>query len=459
MKKNIFLYFFLFLCVDTYGQSGGVAFKSTDAALQTAFIRAKEMALSYKGKPDDPVGAWYESALPPRSAFCMRDVAHQSIGGEILGLSTANKNMLRLFVKNISESKDWCSYWEISHLGKPAVEDYRNDKEFWYNLNANFDILNTNWKLYLWTGDEEYINGDDFENFNEKSVKDYIDRWVLQADSLLIRPAHPNAPIPFNLKDSFHRCRGLPSYSEGVPNIKMGIDLVGAIYRGLMSYALIMDVKGQPDVAKEFRVKASAYQNSLDALWWNDGSSRYNTFYSNDNKFGMEEGETFLLWFDALKEGERKEKTIQHLLSKNWNVENLSYFPLIMYQNGQAARAYDYMLHLTDPATARREYPEVSFGVIKGFVEGLMGVEADARIDQITTLYRGKNKDTSELKDVPILKTTISIKHIGNKVTMLTNYGKKQILWQPKFLDDQGKTITKKSVWVKSGQSLTVNRN
>ncbi|TCD26453.1 hypothetical protein EZ456_12690 [Pedobacter psychrodurus] len=457
MKRILFVHFFLCLCCGVYAQ-GGVSFKSTDAALQTAFVRAKEMALSYKGKATDPVGPWYESALPPRSAFCMRDVAHQSIGGEILGLSKENKNMFRLFVNNISESKDWCSYWEINHLGKPAIEDYRNDTAFWYNLNANFDILSASWKLYLWTGDQEYINGAGFKNFHEKSVSEYIKRWVLQADSLLKRPTHPNAPVPFNDNDAFHRCRGLPSYSEGVPNIKMGVDLVGAIYSGLMSYAAILELKGQHDKAKQFKEKAVGYQKSIDALWWNDRVSRYNTFYSNDNKFGMDEGETFLLWFDALKAGERKEKTIQHLLSKDWNVENLSYFPLIMYQNGQAEKAYGYLLHLTDPATARREYPEVSFGVIKGFTEGLMGVEADARLNQISTLYRGKKTTIAELKDLPVLMTSITVKHDGNIATTLTNNGKKKILWEPKFLDDKGKTIVKKAVWIKPGSSLKIKR-
>ncbi|NRF41184.1 hypothetical protein [Pedobacter foliorum] len=458
MKRSLLLYLFLCLCCGAYAQNGGVTFKSSDAALQTAFGRAKEMALSYKGKPGDPVGPWYESALPPRAAFCMRDVSHQSIGGEILGLHKENKNMQRLFVNNISESKDWCSYWEINHLGKPAGEDYRNDKEFWYNLNANFDVLNTNWKLYLWTGDQEYIKGAGFENFHEKSVTDFIDRWVLQADSLLTRPTHPNAPVPFNIEDSFHRCRGLPSYSEGVPNIKMGVDLVGAIYRGLMSYAAILELKGQTQKAKLYKEKAAAYQKSIDDLWWNESASRYNTYYSNDLKFGMEEGDTFLLWFDALKEGDRKEKTIQHLLSRDWNIENLSYFPLIMYQNGQADRAYNYMLHLTNPETKRREYPEVSYGVIKGFVEGLMGVEADARVSKISTLYRGKSEVTSELNDLPVLNTLITLKHEGNKKSVLTNNGKKKILWQPRFLNDKGKVIVKAPVWVQAGKSVTVNR-
>jgi hypothetical protein len=38
------------------------------------------------------------------------------------------------------------------------------------------------------------------------------------------------------------------------------------------------------------------------------------------------------------------------------------------------------MLLLTNPETKRREYPEVSYGVILGFASGLMGIEPDARL-------------------------------------------------------------------------------
>ena len=69
-------------------------------------------------------------------------------------------------------------------------------------------------------------------------------------------------------------------------------------------------------------------------------------------------------------------------------IENLSYFPLIMYQNGYADKGYDYILHLTSLSTERRDYPEVSFGVIEGFVEGLMGIDADERFNRVSTQYR-----------------------------------------------------------------------
>lgn len=433
MKKYLLTLIFIAVCIFTFSQSGGVTFKSSDTALQTAFMRAKEMALHYKGKPDDPVGPWYESALPPRAAFCMRDVAHQSLAAEVLGMSRENKNMFTLFVSNISQSKDWCSFWEINRLGKPAPEDYRNDTAFWYNLNANFDILNACWKLYLWTGDEMFIKNAAFKNFFDKSVNEYIHSWVLEADSLLTRPTHPNASESFNIADAFHRCRGLPSYSEGVPNIKMGVDLIAAICRGLLSYAAILRTDGQAQKAEIFEQKARAYQQRIDTDWWDDEADLYNTYYSNDNRFGKTEGETFLLWFDALADSTRKQKTLQHLLANNWNVENLSYFPLIMYQNGYWEKAYNYMLHLTNPATERREYPEVSYGVIKGFTEGLMGIEADARINQISTYYRNITDDKCELNNVPVCGTMISITHSGKKKSLLNNNGQKTITWRAVF--------------------------
>jgi hypothetical protein len=462
MKKTIALLISYCVLASLFGQEG-IQFTSSDTSLQTAFSRAKEMALHYKGRRDDPVGSWYESALPPRSAFCMRDVSHQSIAGEILGLHKENKNMFTLFAKNISAGKDWCSYWEMNRLGKPAPEDYRNDKEFWYNLNANFDVLTACWKLYLWTGDEEYINGKLFENFHNKSAADFIESWVLYPDSLLTRPAHPNAPMPFNDKDDFHRCRGLPSYSEGVPNIKMGVDLIAAIYRGLLSYSAILQTNGQHKKAELYAQKAKAYQQRMDADWWDNTASLYHTYYSNSNQFGRDEGETFLLWFDALKDSTRKQKTIQHLLSKEWNVENLSYFPLIMYQNGYADKAYDYMLHLTDPSTQRREYPEVSFGVIKGFVEGLMGIDADVRFNRVSTLYRSSKETTSTVNNVPLLKTFISLIHKSSKQSSLTNEGKKAVIWRAKFSGDctsiyvnnKPAKVTKEKDWLGNIVSFT----
>lgn len=418
----------------SFGQSESVlTFSSSDTALARSFKWASQMALHYKGAVTDPVGPWYESALPPRSAFCMRDVSHQSIGGEILGLKAENKNMLSLFVKNISEGKDWCTYWEMNKYGKPAPEDYRNDTAFWYNLTANFDLMTACWRLYLWTGDSSYISGKAFRYFFDKTVHEYINRWVLQADSLRLRPTHPNAPASFNMKEAFSRCRGLPSYSEGVHNIKMGVDLVAAIFRGLQTYASILDHEKQFSEANLYREKATAYQREIENNWWDNSDSLYYTYYSDNHKFGKTEGETFLLWFDALRNGVQKTKTIEHLLSKRWNVENSSYLPLILYKNGYPEKAYEEMMYLSSPATARREYPEVSFGVVEAVIQGLMGIEGQAPENRISTCYRSAKIQNSTIKQLPILGTFIDVEHNGPQTSSLINKGNKSFTWRAEF--------------------------
>ncbi|MCF0072884.1 hypothetical protein LZD49_20565 [Dyadobacter sp. CY261] len=413
-------------------QSETLGFRSTDTALQTAFERAREMALSHRGNPSDPVGDWYEAALPTRFAFCMRDVSHQAMAAEMLGLGKANQNMFSQFAKNVSDGKDWCSYWEINKEGKPAPEDYRNDEEFWYNLNANFDVLNAAWKLYLWTGDKRYVNGPQFADFHRKSVREYVERWVLQPDSLLSRPLHPNAHAAYNDDDSFHRCRGLASYSEGVHDLKMGVDLVAALSRGMKTYADMLRLDGKTAEAAIFDQKAEQYRQHIEKQWWSDKEDKYFTYYSSAGKFGYTEGETFLLWFDVLKDTTRTRKVIGQILARDWNMENQSYFPYVLGQYGYPEQIRSQVLHLTDPATKRREYPEVSYGAVQGIVQGIMGIDADARVNRITTLFNGRAADTHTIDNLPVLQRTISLTE-SQKRASLHNAGSGTIQWRVMF--------------------------
>lgn len=81
-------------------------FTSNDSELDQIYVWARKMALSYAHDGQNaPVGPWYEAALPQREAFCMRDVSHQTIGAEVLGLTAHNKNMMHRFAENISEAE------------------------------------------------------------------------------------------------------------------------------------------------------------------------------------------------------------------------------------------------------------------------------------------------------------------------------------------------------------------
>lgn len=467
----------LFLCCFLYphAQEKGVGFISSDKALEQSFNWAKETALHYRGAATDPVGPWYESALPPRSAFCMRDVSHQCIGAEILGLSTENTNMFNLFATNISAAKDWCSYWEINKWDKPAPDDYRNDKEFWYNLPANFDILCASWRLYLWTGNSHYITAPAFVNFQQKTVNQYIKTWVLEPDSLLKRPAHPNTPVPYHEDDAFHRCRGLPSYSEGIKDLKTGADLVAALYRGLLTYAEILRVQKRFKEATFYILKAQKYQARLEADWWSEKDNQYYTYYSNSGQFGMAEGETFLLWFDALTNKTRVDKTLKHVVTSDRNVENMSYYPFLFYKFGEWDKARSYMLYLSAQTTARRDYPEVSYGIIEGVVQGLMGVTPDARTQTLSTIYKTNDNGNAALNQLPLLNTSINLSHLGRQQSVISNTGAQPFKWKAMFYgryrhalingkqvatkctkDDCGRVIAFVETRVKAGQKVNV---
>jgi hypothetical protein len=111
--------------------AGQLTFASSDRDLTQCFEWAKTQAMAYV-RDDDPVGAWYEAALPGREAFCMRDVSHQAMGAHALGLQEHTLNMLHKFAVNISESKDWCTYPTIPRYFTVTVPLKRPTGSSWH---------------------------------------------------------------------------------------------------------------------------------------------------------------------------------------------------------------------------------------------------------------------------------------------------------------------------------------
>lgn len=208
---------------------GNLYFTSSNKELESAFDWAKNKALSYAHDSEDPVGFWYEAALPNREAFCMRDVSHQTIGAEILGLSKHNHDMQVKFAKNISKQRDYCSYWEINRYNKPATIDYENDTDFWYNLPANFDMVYNSYRLYKWTGNKDYLENEDLQNFYELSLSTYVDHGDLGSKEVLNR--NRSIHLAKDLSSTrFGKNRGIPTYNEGGRGETfLGIDMTASL--------------------------------------------------------------------------------------------------------------------------------------------------------------------------------------------------------------------------------------
>lgn len=422
---------------------GKVTINSSNKELVEGFNWAKKQALEYVHS-DDPVGEWYEAALPGRDAFCMRDVSHQSTGAQILGLNLHTKNMLKKFAENISESKDWCSYWEINKDDLPAPEDYRNDEEFWYNLPANFDVLHCCYRQFLWTGDRDYIDNPIFLNFYKHTVEDYVKLWDINNDGIL----------EYKGVCSY---RGIPSYLEGqvgIAKILTASDLIAAQYGCYSAYSKLESYSGNSQKAKEYEEKAEEIKDIINSVWWSEDNKNYYTFIlENGQYYGISKDEAsenheivtpMPLYFNATEKGNKTKSAIDVLLEckDTTNVETKSHYPEMLYRYGYKEQAYKILMELVNPSLKRREYPEVSYSVIGTVITGLMGINPDSTRRIIETIPRLTDEvKWISIENIPVFDNEISLSYVGNKEAVFRNKSGQTLYWKATFEIDVDELI------------------
>lgn len=470
------------------GASSLLVFQTSDPALQQTFEWAKTQAVAYVGPGSDPVGDWYEAALPGRNAFCMRDVSHQTMGAYVLGLAAHNHNMLRQFAQNISASKDWASYWEIDRQGRPSPDDYKSDEDFWYNLPANFDVMSAALRMYRWTGDRTYIDDPAFANFYKHTVSDYPKRWELEPPSALVRSRIMNQRTSTG---RFVEARGIPSYSEGQKDFVLGVDTLAAEYRALRFAADLARAKNHMDEAKKYDVKALTVQRFIERKAWNPEKHHFYGFEREDQSF-FGDGDAFVLYFDVTKDPAEIKGALsaieKRLHASTPGIEEQSYLPEILYRYGASEAAYSQILDLSRPNRERREYPEVPYSVVGAIVTGLMGVDVASPLQQaaghshagqtiiITRPQLAGKTQWAELDHLPVRSNIINLRHEGSETSSLTNVSDPALLWQPRFsghfdylmvdghrvsaratTDDQHHPMTTTSILVKPNSRMVVS--
>ena len=419
-------------------QEGAIEFASSDAKLVEGFRWAKPQALAY-ARTDGTIGPWYEASLPGRDAFCMRDVSHQSTGAQFLGLGPRTLNMLRRFAANISASKKWCSWWEITKNNQPAPVDYNNDHDFWYDLPANFDVLDACYRQWLWTRDSGYLD-EVFLNYYRHTVTDYVQAWDHDHDGLLE-----------HLRSYGHM--GIATYDEDLADeILVGSDLIAAQYAAFRDYASIERARNELKSAAEFDQKADHLKSLYDDKWWDAAHNCYFGAIGKDGKFhsDLKEGDgrctiELPLYYGLRAAGPRThasldilERRLQSDLDSprggTGGVEGRSYMPDIFYRHGRSRAGYRALTAMMDPGLKRREYPEVSYTVIGNLGTGLMGINP-LPFEQTIETFPQLTDETgwAALHHIPVGRNVISVKHVRNDETTLANESGPALAWRAAF--------------------------
>jgi len=411
---------------------GTLEFASSDTALVEGFRWAKAQALAYR-RDSPAIGPWYEAALPGRNAFCMRDVSHMSTGAQLLGLGPRTRNMLRQFAQHISASKKWCSWWEITGDGHPAPVDYKSDQNFWYDLPANFDVVDACYRQWLWSGDNAYLD-DVFLNYYRRTVTDYVKQWDHHHDGLL-----EHLPTDGHM--------GIGTYDEDLTDdVLVGADLIAAQYAAYEAFAAIQHARNEQT---PFAAKARDLKSLYNSKWWDASRDCYFAAIGEDGKFHPDlkasTGGTdiqFPLYFGLTDSGPKTQASLDELEKRLrldsatlggiiGGVEGRTYLPDIFYQYGRSRSGYSVLVALMNPALKRREYPEVSYTVIGNLGAGLMGIHPSPRPPQIET-YPQLTAETewASLRHVPVGRNVISVKHTHSGATTLSNESGPDIAWR-----------------------------
>jgi hypothetical protein len=404
--------------------------ETPDAKLAAAFAWAKGQALDYvfpAAIHGDPVGDWYEAALPSRFAFCMRDVSHQAVGAHALGLAAFNRNMLGKFARGISALRDYCSYWEIDKWNRPAPVDYKSDKDFWYNLTANFDVLDACWRQFLWTGDAAYVTDPAFLEFYRLTVGEYIEAWDKDGDGI---PEHRPE----------YGYRGLGGYDEGPFSDRglYGSDLIAAMGRAFDSYGRIRQTLGNREDGDPFFERAEGLRKLYEEGWWSEEKGKYADGRVQGGALVHQDviwNGVFPLYFGFIPAGPRRNATLRRIRNAvPEGIEIESYLPEILYRYEEDEAAYTRILALADPAKERREYPEVPFAVVGAVATGLMGVRPDATVRTVET-RSGLATATpwAELRNLPVFDGLVDIRHEARRSTTFTVRSGGAFVWRAVF--------------------------
>lgn len=457
----------MFAKADTSGQTGvqttgqtaasPLTLTSSNNFLVASFNWAKSTALGYvqTGKTTAPnfgtttvdTMPSYSAGYPWRDAFCVRDFSHMAVGAHLLGLDTENYDMLSTFAATATAARGYFPLWEMCFDGTtPLALDYKTDTNFVREIPGVFQLVSDGDNLYRWTGDSNYVNNATLTNYYSnvmtKILQPSADGGVLDANGV----ASSTATSIWNGVISYNEQSRSPLFESG--------DGIGTQYQAYLAYSDLAAAAGDTTDASAYAAKAAALQSYYSTNWFNATDNTYDRGFtstgSSYDDFGKENS-----WFMPMERiTDPGTKTTNYLnyidsqcqstLSSPFNIEAYSYLPEVFYPWGQNDTAWKWLKYVMG---SRTSYPEISFETIGDITTQLMGIQAYAAENKVTTDPRLPTGNVSQvawvdLNHIKVGQNDIEVKHEGNgKTTFTNNSGPSALDWEADF-DGSFPTLT-----------------
>jgi PKD repeat protein len=455
MKKLLPILVLLFPGILAFGQpTTNLQVTSSNSFVADKFDWGINKAFSYV-KIGTPV-AGYAAAMDT-ATFCARDVAHMAEGAHLLGLDAENWSMLHLFAYGANRRVTQDYYWPRWHYHFNGSDSADFGSCQWRCLPTTFDVMQSSYRQYLWTGNDDWINDTEFETYYS-NTHDYT-KFMQHQD--------------VNSNGVADETMQLATYWEQSPDnfIEAG-DAITYQYMALVDYSKILEAKGDLPGAATFAQKAADLKTHFETVWYSNEDNMYIRGFdaAGNSKTDWGRESTFLMpYSDISDQGPRTERYLDFITKNIYNfginIEATTYLAEIFYLHGRTSTGWYFLKNLMASGSG---YPEVSYLIINNTIQGLMGIRPDAPNDKFYTLPKLSSEVSWIQADhVPIGANDLTIKHEGTTKTTAINNSGVTMTWEAQFygqyntitVNGTAVTVGTKSEWGKTVSYITTPIN
>jgi hypothetical protein len=285
-----------------------------------------------------------------------------------------------------------------------------------------FELTQRAAEQYRWTGDRAYLDDPALKDYYANSVGPFVS-------------AHdPDGNGVAGEAGSGDIFQGVTSYNENGERLLESGDAIGSQYQALLAAASLGDA-GAAQRAADLRAYFTTH-------WWSASAGRYIRGFNAAGPltdFGKENS-----WFMPMKgitePGPRTDAYLDFVDASvsalaPFNIEAYTYLPDVFFPYGRDETAWKWLKYTL---ASRAPYPEVSYTAIAQAVGGLLGVDADAPADRVTTLsHLPAEIGWLKVGSIPVGTHEVAVRQEGTGSTTLTHEsGSGSLTWRATFAGD-----------------------